>query len=70
MSGHLPWMDNLANFEYVEAQKKGFMSDVNSFLQRCFGPNDYPGKKSLRTFSKFVLLEIFTVERIRNTKPT
>jgi hypothetical protein len=43
MSGHLPWMDNLSNAEYVEAQKKGFMSDIRSFLSRCFGDADYPG---------------------------
>ncbi len=42
MSGHLPWMDNLSNAEYVEAQKKGFMSDIPSFLQRCFGDRDVP----------------------------
>ena len=42
MSGHLPWMDNLSNVEYVEAQKKGFMSDVRSFLNRCFGDRDVP----------------------------
>jgi len=41
MSGHLPWMDNLANEEYVEAQKKGFMTDIKSFLDRCFGENEY-----------------------------
>ena len=43
MSGHLPWMDNLANEEYVEAQKKGFMSDVKSFVHRCFGDKEAPG---------------------------
>jgi hypothetical protein len=43
MSGYLPWMDNLANEEYVEAQKKGFMTDVKSFVQRCFGDKEAPG---------------------------
>ena len=43
MSGHLPWMDNLANEEYVEAQKKGFMTDVKSFVHRCFGDKKAPG---------------------------
>ena len=36
-------MDNLANEEYVEAQKKGFMSDVKSFVHRCFGDKEAPG---------------------------
>ena len=47
MSGSLPWMDNLANEEYVEAQKKGFMTDIKSFLERCFEDREYPGEDEL-----------------------
>ncbi|CAF2740363.1 VRK [Lepeophtheirus salmonis] len=43
MSGNLPWMSNLTNPVYVHTQKKGFMSDIPSFLRNCFGDNtDYP----------------------------
>jgi len=42
MSGKLPWMDNLANHQYVHNQKNGFMGDIQSFLLRCFGEDDYP----------------------------
>lgn len=42
MSGMLPWMDNLANHQYVHNQKNGFMGDIQSFLLRCFGEDDYP----------------------------
>ncbi|QQP40761.1 Uncharacterized protein FKW44_014914 [Caligus rogercresseyi] len=43
MSGHLPWMNNLTNPVYVHTQKKGFMSDIPSFLRNCFGDeNKYP----------------------------
>ena len=44
MSGELPWMENLASPHTVHAQKKAYMNDVTSFLQRCFKSNDYPGK--------------------------
>ena len=40
-------MDNLANEEYVEAQKKGFMTDIKSFLERCFEDREYPGEDEL-----------------------
>ena len=28
MSGTLPWMDNLSNYEFVHMQKNGFMEDI------------------------------------------
>ena len=43
MSGQLPWMDNLTNFQYVHMQKNGFMNEIPSFLLRCFGEDQYPG---------------------------
>ena len=42
MSGQLPWMDNLTNFQYVHNQKNGFMGDIQSFLLRCFGEDGHP----------------------------
>ena len=42
MSGTLPWMDNLSNYEYVHMQKNGFMEDIKYFLDYCFGEEKYP----------------------------
>lgn len=53
MSGQLPWMDNLTNFQYVHMQKNGFMGDIQSFLLRCFGEDDYPDV--LEEYLKYVV---------------
>jgi len=42
MSGKLPWMDSLSNYEFVHMQKNGFMEDIKYFLNFCFGEKVYP----------------------------
>ena len=42
ISGKLPWMNNLSNYEYVHMQKNGFMEDIEYFLSYCFDDKIYP----------------------------
>ena len=60
MSGKLPWMDNLANFQHVHMQKTGFMEDIPSFLLHCFGSEDYPGV--LQEYLSYVMSLEFDTE--------
>ena len=52
MSGTLPWMDNLTDPKHVQKQKEKYMSDVPSFLKKCFGGGDYPDE--LKAFLDYV----------------
>ena len=59
MSGYLPWMDNLTNVDYVHAQKKGYMNDINAFMKICFKSEDYPGQlTTVQNFMKFPATQI------------
>jgi len=40
-SGFLPWKDT-EDPEYVQAQKNGFLENVETFLVKCFKPAPYP----------------------------
>jgi len=40
-SGFLPWKDT-EDPEYVQAQKNGFLENVETFLVKCFKPDPYP----------------------------
>lgn len=40
-SGFLPWMET-EDHEYVQAQKNGFLENVETFMIKCFKPEPYP----------------------------
>lgn len=40
-SGFLPWKET-ENAEHVQAQKNGFLGNIDMFLTKCFKPESYP----------------------------
>lgn len=43
MCGRLPWEDNLADCEYVAAQKNKYMSNIPLLMKQCFPTKSAPG---------------------------
>ncbi|XP_076058011.1 serine/threonine-protein kinase VRK1-like isoform X2 [Oratosquilla oratoria] len=45
LCAQLPWEDNLQNCNYVAKQKRGYMDNIDTFIQRCFSEYEPPGLK-------------------------
>jgi len=50
-SGFLPWKET-EDAEYVQAQKNGFLENVETFLVKCFKPAPYP--EVLKEFFEYI----------------